>query len=95
MVRCFAPLSKFKAKQLEPVGRPDIGGPFQLVDDKGNVRRSTEFEGKWMLLYFGFTFCPDICPTELTKITEAITRLGSASSNMFTMQTSCQQWVLS
>lgn len=42
------------------------------------MRKSEDFKGKWMLIYFGFTYCPDICPNELMRMTEIIERLGIA-----------------
>lgn len=52
-----------------------IGGPFALRDIKGNVVRSNHFRGKYLLIYFGYSFCPDICPTALENMTEALTLL--------------------
>ena len=49
-------------------GRGHIGGPFKLVDHTGKTRTDAEFRGKLMLVYFGYTTCPDICPTDLTQI---------------------------
>jgi protein SCO1 len=63
-------------------GEISIGGPFTLVDHEGVERNSvTDYGGKFMLIYFGFTFCPDICPTELTKMAEVINRLGMTRSS--------------
>ena len=45
-----------------------IGGPFALIDHTGKPRTDTEFRGKLMLVYFGFTLCPDVCPTDLMAI---------------------------
>lgn len=53
-----------------------IGGPFQLTDQNGRKRDSAEFRGKLMLIYFGFTYCPDVCPTALTVVTTALDQLG-------------------
>lgn len=55
---------------------PAIGGPFQLTDQNGRKRSSEEFRGKLMLIYFGFTYCPDVCPTALTVVTTALDQLG-------------------
>lgn len=55
-----------------------IGGPFALVDQDGRPRTDKDFRGKLLLIYFGFTFCSDACPTELQSIAQAIDRLGPA-----------------
>jgi cytochrome oxidase Cu insertion factor (SCO1/SenC/PrrC family) len=60
-------------------GRGHIGGPFKLVDHTGKTRTDAEFRGKLMLVYFGYTTCPDICPTDLTQIGLALDKLGDAS----------------
>lgn len=49
-------------------GRPVVGGPFNLVDDDGEPFTEKNLVGKWSILYFGFTHCPDICPDELDKL---------------------------
>lgn len=53
-------------------GKPAIGGPWSLVDLDGNLVTNKSFEGKWVLLYFGFARCPDICPSEMVKIGRVI-----------------------
>ena len=54
------------------VGKPKLGGPFTLVDQDGRVVTDVDLHGRWTLLYFGFTHCPDICPEELTKMIEIV-----------------------
>ncbi len=53
-----------------------IGGPFTLIDSSGATRHDTDFRGKLMLIYFGYTFCPDVCPTTLTMMSDAMAKLG-------------------
>ena len=59
-----------------------IGGPFTLVDQNGKTRTDAEFRGKYMLVYFGYTYCPDFCPTELNTITDAMGLLGAAAAKV-------------
>jgi protein SCO1 len=61
---------------LEASGTASIGGDFTLVDQHGQTRRPADFRGKLMLVFFGFTYCPDVCPTELQVIGEAVDLLG-------------------
>jgi cytochrome oxidase Cu insertion factor (SCO1/SenC/PrrC family) len=56
-------------------GQPLIGGPFTLVDGQGRTVTNETFRGRYMLVYFGFTHCPDICPTELMTISTALNDL--------------------
>jgi protein SCO1/2 len=60
--------------------RGPIGGPFTLTDHTGRARSDTDFRGKLMLIYFGYTFCPDICPTDLMTIAQALDALGEAGA---------------
>ncbi|KAA0157128.1 hypothetical protein FNF29_00480 [Cafeteria roenbergensis] len=56
-------------------GRPLLGGPYSLVDHHGRPFGSKDLEGQYSLLYFGFTYCPDICPNELVKMGQVIDML--------------------
>jgi cytochrome oxidase Cu insertion factor (SCO1/SenC/PrrC family) len=59
-----------------------VGGPFSMVNHKGEQVTEKNFLGKPMLLFFGFTFCPDICPTELQVMAAALTQLGDAGKDI-------------
>lgn len=63
-----------------PIGGGDIGGPFELVDHTGKTVTDMDFRGKYMLVYFGYTACPDECPAELMEMGEAIDRLGDKAA---------------
>jgi protein SCO1/2 len=57
-------------------GKALIGGPFTLVDQHGKTVTDQDFRGRYMLVFFGFTHCPDICPAELQVISAALEELG-------------------
>ncbi len=59
-----------------------IGGPFALIDQKGRVRTDKDFKNKYMLVYFGYSYCPDICPTGLQAITDAMEGLGGDAQSV-------------
>ena len=63
-------------------GRGSVGGPFTLTDQAGKPRSDTEFRGKLMIVYFGYTYCPDVCPTDLMAITQALDALGPAAADV-------------
>lgn len=54
-----------------------LGGPFRLVDHTGIERSDADFLGKFMLIYFGYTSCPDVCPMSLNRMSAALNELGS------------------
>ena len=57
-----------------------IGGPFHLVDQNGKTVTDADLKGKWSLVYFGYTHCPDACPTALNDIALALDQLGPQRS---------------
>ena len=59
-------------------GRPAVGGPFELIDGDGRKVTERDFEGRHMLVYFGYTFCPDVCPTTLFNASGALDAIGPA-----------------
>jgi protein SCO1/2 len=56
---------------------PAIGGPFKLTDQDGKAVTDQDFKGKPLLVFFGFTHCPDVCPTTLFEVSEVLRTLGS------------------
>jgi protein SCO1/2 len=58
------------------------GGPFVLTDQNGHRRSDRDFRGQFVLLYFGYTFCPDVCPTTLQTMADALAKLGPQSVNV-------------
>jgi len=61
--------------KIVSTGKPAIGGPWSLVDLQGQLVTEKSFRGKWTLLYFGFARCPDICPSEMSKVANVIDML--------------------
>lgn len=55
-----------------PLQGAAIGGPFELTGQEGRPVRDTDFAGKYRLVYFGYAFCPDVCPTDLQKLGKAM-----------------------
>lgn len=64
------------------IGRAAIGGPFSLTDGNGKVVTERDFAGKPMLVFFGFTNCPDVCPAGLQVLAAALDRLGDKAQGV-------------
>jgi protein SCO1/2 len=63
-------------------GGPSIGGPFTLENSSGKTVTDRDFRGKYMLVYFGYTYCPDVCPTTLTAVAAALDKLGPKAKGL-------------
>jgi protein SCO1/2 len=61
---------------MRPPPAVSIGGPFELMDGNGRVVTDRDFRGKWMLVYFGYTHCPEACPTALQDMANALDIVG-------------------
>jgi protein SCO1/2 len=70
------------APQVETSGKALIGGPFSLVDQTGKTVTDKDFRGRYMLVFFGFTHCPDVCPAELQVMADALGQLGPKASKI-------------
>lgn len=65
--------------QTRGSGTALIGGPYELVDHKGRTRTQADFKGRYQLIYFGYTFCPDFCPSTLNVMSQALDKLAESS----------------
>ena len=68
--------------EVVSTGQADVGGPFQLVDHNGRPVDESMLEGKWSLVFFGFTYCPDYCPTTLQALDATKRRLGDKAKDL-------------
>lgn len=69
-------------KSTEQSGKPLVGGPFSLVDQTGKRVTDQDFRGRYMLVFFGYTNCPDICPAGLQMISAAMQKLGKRADDI-------------
>ena len=67
---------------LGDLGVRRVGGAFSLVDTDGRAVTDRDFRGRWMLVYFGYTSCPDVCPLTLHDMAEALDRLGPRAARV-------------
>ncbi|MCR9213311.1 MAG: SCO family protein [Proteobacteria bacterium] len=78
----FGPGSSTAGGSTIIAGAPQIGGPFELVNHKGETVTEADFKGKLMLVFFGYTYCPDVCPTEMQTISVAMQELGDDGNDV-------------
>lgn len=69
-------------KNIDITGSTAFGKDFSLLDPDGNVRSLADFKGKVVVMFFGYTQCPDICPTTLTEMQQVMTLLGPQSDKV-------------
>lgn len=63
-----------------PAAEVEVGAPFTLIDQNRKTRSDADFRGSYLLIYFGFTYCPDTCPAALFTMTEALDKLAKRAS---------------
>lgn len=71
-----------QTRTAQSSGEALIGGPFELVNHNGETVTRQDFAGKHMLVFFGFTHCPDVCPAKLNNISVALDRLGPLANEV-------------
>lgn len=69
-------------REVVGLGESAIGGPFRLIDGDGRERSDGDFRGKLMLVEFGYTFCPDVCPLGLQLFADVLDQLGPAADEI-------------
>jgi protein SCO1/2 len=67
---------------VQQTGIAAVGGPFALINHDGNPVTQEDFAGQYMLIYFGYTWCPDVCPLALQFMSNALSRLGPEASQI-------------
>ena len=65
-----------------PLAGAAIGGPFELVDSAGKTVRWSDFDGKYRIVYFGFTYCPDVCPTDVQRMSQGLSAFERAEPEL-------------
>lgn len=65
-----------------PLAGSSIGGAFTLVDSTGKTVRWSDFDGKYRIVYFGYTYCPDVCPTDVARIMRGYARFKQAKPQL-------------
>jgi len=71
-----------RAAVAPPALKSLFGGSFALVDHEGRIRTDQDYRGRYLLIYFGYTYCPDICPTGLQTMSQALDSLGAKAEKV-------------
>lgn len=78
----FAVVQPQVSNVLPSTGKALVGGPFTLVDHTGKTVTEKDFRGRYILVYFGFTHCPDVCPTGLQVMSAALEKVGAKADQV-------------
>ncbi|XP_045745799.1 protein SCO1 homolog, mitochondrial isoform X2 [Mirounga angustirostris] len=68
---------KLEKERQRSLGKPLLGGPFSLTTHTGEPKTDKDYVGQWVLIYFGFTHCPDVCPEELEKMIQVVDEIDN------------------
>lgn len=77
-----APLDRMTSMGGQAAAVADVGGPFTLTDTSGQTVTEADFHGRPTAIFFGFTFCPDVCPTTLADLSDLIEALGGTAGRL-------------
>lgn len=73
--------TQIQNKESSKIAGIEIGGDYTLIDHTGNTSTQDTYKGQYQLIYFGFTACPEICPTELQKMSQALEMVGTPNAD--------------
>lgn len=65
-----------------PLAGATIGGPFELVDSQGKTVRWSDFDGKYRMIYFGYAYCPDVCPLDVQRMMQGYNKFKEAEPEL-------------
>ncbi|XP_063574090.1 protein SCO1 homolog, mitochondrial isoform X1 [Pongo abelii] len=80
MTKMQSSLLALEKERQRHIGKPLLGGPFSLTTHTGERKTDKDYLGQWLLIYFGFTHCPDVCPEELEKMIQVVDEIDSITT---------------
>lgn len=82
LVGCSLPNGSNGYAEKPPLAGAKIGGPFALIDQHGKTVRASDFAGKYRIFYFGYSYCPDVCPVDVQNIALAMRALDNSDPGL-------------